>query len=186
MARIERVHMEFVAAEDRIRLRVRTNEPSEVRCWLTRRMARRIWDALEQTMAADPDVAAAVSASERNALLARKHARANTGRTAPQEAGAQDAGAPDADTVEPQLPLGDSPLLITRMRIRPTDRGHKLSLLPVDEDERGIHIDMDDVLLHRFVALLARAVQQTDWDLSITPPSLAGSLEDWQPDERLH
>ena len=180
MARIERMHMEYVAAEDRIRLRVRTSDAAEVRCWLTRRFSRQLWQALEQTMADDPELAAASTPGERSARLARKHARANA---LTPERGEQ----ADAQHQEPiDLPLGEQPVLITRLRVRRTERGHRLSLLPAADDAEGLHINMDETLLHRFAALLARTVGQTDWDLDLNPPSLAGALSQSQAGERIH
>lgn len=182
MARIERMHMEYVAAEDRIRLRVRTGDPAEIRCWLTRRFTRQLWQALEQAMADDPDLTSATSVEERSTRLARKHSLANAA-TPPTPGTATDA----ARGTEPaELPLGETPILLTRLRMQRTERGHKLSLLPADDDAQGLHIDMDETLLHRVTALLARAVSRTDWDLAIEPPSLLGTLSELQADERIH
>lgn len=182
MARIERMHMEYVAAEDRIRLRVRTGDPAEVRCWLTRRFTRHLWQALEKAMADDPDLATAATAEERSTRLARKHTQAN----ARSPARADDETATDRGESLAELPLGEDPILLTRVRVRRTERGHKLSLLPADDHAQGLHIDMDETLLHRITALLARAATRTDWGLELEPPSLVTTLNELQAGERIH
>ena len=182
LARIERMHMEYVAGEDRIRLRVRTGDPAEVRCWLTRRFTRHLWQALEKAMADDPDLATAATAEERSTRLARKHTEAN----ARSPARADDEAAADRGENPAELPLGEEPILLTRVRVRRTDRGHKLSLLPTDDHAQGLHIDMDETLLHRVTALLAKAVARTDWDLELEPPNLVTTLTELQAGERIH
>lgn len=184
MARIQRMHMEYVAAEDRIRLSVRTTEPTEVRCWLTRRFTRELWQALDRTMADAADVAGAPP-GERAARLARRHARATADATSATPSTASTSGSA-AETDDPQLPLGAAPLLVSRLRIRRTARGHQLSLLPPDEQDKGLHIDMDEMLLHRLVSLLARAVRQTQWDLDIASPDLDGVYGEVRAGDRLH
>ncbi len=188
LARIERMHMEYIPGEDRIRLRVRTSDPAEVRCWLTRRFTRHLWQALEKTMADDPELAAASSPGERSARLARKHERANALSPAREErADAETQSEAKTQGEQPaEFPLGPQPLLITRLRVRRTEHGHRLSLLPPDDETEGLHINMDETLLHRFAALLARSAEQTDWGLELKPPSLAGALGGLQPGERVH
>lgn len=182
MARIERMHMEYVAAQDRICLRVRTGDPAEVRCWLTRRFTRQLWQALQHAVADDPELEAATTAEERATRLARKHTRANA--RSPGRSGHETAA--DRGGSGAELPLGEDPILLTRVRVRRTERGHKLSLLPADDHAQGLHIDMDETLLHRVTALLARAVTRTDWDLELEPPSLVTMLNELQADERIH
>jgi hypothetical protein len=69
-----------------------------------------------------------------------------------------------------ERPLGQNPLLITRIQPRRDQQGrHVLGLLPTVG--QGVHITLDDNLLHGVVKLIQNAVARADWDLALQVPT---------------
>ena len=67
------------------------------------------------------------------------------------------------------LPLGEEPLLVTRLRAQPDGNGSAvLSLHPTQG--QGMDLAMDAMLLHSFTRLLQGAVGKTDWDIRLDLP----------------
>lgn len=67
---------------------------------------------------------------------------------------------------EPELtrPLGDEPVLISRIQVKHGENNTQvLCLRP--EHGQGIEIAFDSTLLHTFCRLLEEGVQKADWDL---------------------
>jgi hypothetical protein len=67
------------------------------------------------------------------------------------------------------LPLGEEPLLVTRLRARPDGRGNAVIALHPTQGQ-GMDLAMDAMLLHSFTRLLQGAVGKTDWDMRLQLP----------------
>ena len=143
-------------SEDRILLRILAMDRSEFRFWLTRRYVKLLWQVLYKLMERDPAAATLPDENTRRAMMGFQHE--NMVRSAqfaqPFEEGAT------------ALPLGDTPVLLSRISGRPAGNGQQtLSLHP--EKGSGIDLGVDNRLLHLLSKLLVDAVKQSDWDLKL-------------------
>src|SRR5487761_2541038 len=140
--RLHQLKLDFIPEQDRLLLRVSTDNQLEVRLWLTR-------------------VALQSNPQARDALVGMQHEQAlrqaNFGdpfKEAPRE-----------------MPLGAEPILVVRMRANKDDRGNQvLALLP--QQGQGIHLTLDNTLLHSLCTLLQNAVAKSDWDILLELPTL--------------
>lgn len=155
MSQLDQIQITFVAGEDRMLLRVSTQDRAEFRCWLTRRFVKAIRPGLQQALAAHPRIQHQVDPLARQELLRFEHevARQNSDFATPYKDGAR------------ALPLGAAPVLLTRGQLRPQDGGG-ITLCLAPEQGGGIDLALNPTLLHSFVALLDQALLATDWDLA--------------------
>jgi hypothetical protein len=158
--RLNQIKIEFVPEHDRLMMRLATDSDAEVLLWLTRRCVKRLWPLLIDLAQANPEIALQPNPEARRALLGFKHERAI--RTA-------DFSKPYQDVARDR-PLGQNPLLISRIQPRRDKQGrHVLGLLPTVG--QGVHLTLDDNLLHGLVKLLQNAVARADWDLDLAVPA---------------
>lgn len=159
--RLHQLKLDFIAEQDRLLLRVSTDNQIEVRLWLTRRALRLLWPLLLQMLRSSPEVALQSNPQARDALVGMQHEQAlrqaNFGdpfKEAPRE-----------------MPLGAAPILVVRMRANKDDHGNQvLALLP--QQGQGIHLTLDNTLLHSLCTLLQNAVAKSDWDILLELPTL--------------
>ena len=157
--RLNQIKVEFVPEHDRLLMRLATDSDAEVLLWLTRRCIKRLWPLLMNLAQAAPEIALQPNPEARRALLGMQHEKAI------REA---DFSKPYQE-VERERPLGQTPLLITRIHPRRDQQGRQLlGLLP--SVGQGVHITLDDNLLHGLVRLIQSAVARTDWDLDLQVP----------------
>ena len=157
--RLHQLKIEFVPEHDRLMMRLSTDNGSEVLLWLTRRCVKRLWPLLMNMAQATPEIAVQSNPEARRALLGFQHEKAI--RQA-------DFSKPYQDTPR-ERPLGPTPLLVTRIQPRRDQQGrHVLGLLPTVG--QGVHITLDDNLLHGLVKLIQNAVARAEWDLELKVP----------------
>lgn len=157
--KLHQMKIEFVAEQDRLLLSVSTDDGKEVLLYLTRRCVRRLWPMLLDMARSSPDVAVQSSPEARAALLEFQHEQAvrkvdfsQPYREAPRE-----------------RPLGSEPILAARVQTRNDANGnHILSLLPAKGT--GVHLTLDERLLHSLCKLLQNAVAGSEWDITLTLP----------------
>ena len=69
------------------------------------------------------------------------------------------------------MPLGAEPLLVVHIQASKDGEGrHVLGLLP--QQGQGVHLTLDDTLLHSFCKLVQNAVAASDWNLALELPAL--------------
>jgi hypothetical protein len=145
--------------QDRLLLRLNTQDQQEFRFWLTRRMALRLMPAIEQSAvrleAAQPGVAATDGPSQ-NLLTELK----------------RDAFLKKADFATPfenratKWPLGAEPLLITdaHMTIKP---GGALEISFEDKSDpaqaRACQLHLQVSLVHGMLHLIQQAIEKAEW-----------------------
>ena len=148
--------------QDRLLLRLNTQDLQEFRFWLTRRMALRLVPAIEQSAvrleAAQPGVAAADAPSQ-NLLSELK----------------RDAFLKKADFATPfenhatKWPLGAEPLLITdaHLTIKP---GGALEIAFEDKSDpaqaRACQLHLQVSLVHGMLHLIQQAIEKAEWGIS--------------------
>jgi len=158
--RLHQIKIEFVPEHDRLQMRLATDGGAEVLVWLTRRCVKRLWPLLLSMAQTAPEIVLQPNPEAKRALLGFQHEKAI--RQADFSKPYQDA--------QRERPLGEAPLLITRIQPRRDQQGqHVLGLLPTVG--QGVHITLDENLLHGLVKLIQNAVGRADWDLELQVPT---------------
>lgn len=157
--RLHQLKLEFNAEHDRLLLRLSTDSGAEVLLWLTRRCVKRLWPVVLAMALEKPEIQQQANPEARKALLGFQHEKAIA----------------QADFSKPYQeqprarPLGMEPLLVSRIQPRRDPQGrHVLGLLPTQG--QGVHVTMDEALLHGFVKLLQNAVAKAEWELALRLP----------------
>jgi len=154
---IRQIQIAYVPAEDRLLWRINTDEQTEVRMWLTRRLMLSLWPSLakaaeDATMAARPGAGVAANARRAVAEFAREAAVAQADFSKPF---VSPAG---------QLPLGDSPRLVVEVALSRRASGETSLSLKLDGDG-ALEIAMAESLLHAFCTLLQRESVRAGWGI---------------------
>jgi hypothetical protein len=168
--RLHQLKLDFIAAQDRLLLRVSTVDRLEMRLWLTRRALRLLWPLLVQMLRSSPEIARQTNPQARDALVGMQH----------EQALRQANFAAPFDESERAMPLGAEPVLVARIHTDKDAHGNLvLGLLP--QQGQGIHLTLDNTLLHSLCKLLQNAVAKTDWDIVLELPTLQTRVEDEDP-----
>jgi hypothetical protein len=163
--RLHQLKLDFIPEQDRLLLRVSTDNQLEVRLWLTRRALRLLWPLLVQMVRASPEVALQSNPEARDALVGMQHERALS----------QANFAQPFEELPREMPLGTEPILVARMQTNRDDNGnHILGLLP--QQGQGVNLTLDNTLLHSLCKLLQTAVAKSDWDIVLELPALQAPL----------
>jgi hypothetical protein len=164
---LHQIKIDFNAEHDRLLMCISTNDGQEVLLWLTRRCVKLIWPMFLKMVESSARVQLQGNSPEaRAALLGMEHEKAV------QKADFSKPYEPS----EKERPLGAAPLLVARIQTRRgEDGGNILTLLPLDG--QGVHLTLDDRLLHSCCKLLQNAIAKADWDLKLEfpQPALAGT-----------
>ena len=163
--RLHQLKLDFIPEQDRLLLRVSTDSQLEVRLWLTRRALRLLWPLLVQMVRSSPEVVLQSNPQARDALVGMQHeqalSRANFSKPfeeAPRE-----------------MPLGAEPILVVHLQVSKDGEGNQvLGLLP--QQGQGIHLTLDNTLLHSFCKLVQNAVGKSDWNLVLELPALQSAM----------
>jgi len=159
--RLHQLKLDFIPEQDRLLLRVSTDNQLEMRLWLTRRALRLLWPLLLQMVRSSPEVALQSSAEARDALVGMQHEQALS------RANFTSA----FEEVPRDMPLGAEPILVVQIQASADGEGNQvLGLLP--QQGQGIHLTLDNTLLHSFCKLLQDAVEKSDWDIELELPNL--------------
>ena len=170
--RLHQLKLEYVTEQDRLLLRLSTEQNAEVLVWLTRSCVKQLWHVLLDIAHSIPEVALQTNAEVRNALLGFRHAAAVSEADFDQR----------YEEVQRVYPLGTEPLLIVRVEARNGEKGpHALGLYPARGE--GVHINLDEKLLHGVIKLLENGVANADWDLllKIAPTTVPIMSDDDRP-----
>lgn len=148
--------------QDRLLLRLNTQDSQEFRFWLTRRMTQRFMPAIQQSTArleaAQPGVAATDSASQQILTELKRDAFL-------QKA---DFSTP-FETQATQLPLGSEPMLITDAHLSILAKGGmEISFEDKTDPQqvRSCQLRLQVSLVHGMVHLIQQAADKAQWGLS--------------------
>jgi hypothetical protein len=153
MTAISQLQMTYSAEEDRILLRVNTDDDEEFRFWLTRRFALLLMRALEAHRAADPDIASQVTEPARQAVEAFKEQAANAR-----------GNFDDAFKPSHEFPLGEAPVLAYKLIYRVEDGHLKFAIEP--RSGKGIRLVLNAQLNFNVTRLLQSACEKGEWGLA--------------------
>lgn len=157
--RIHQLQISFSPEQDRLQLKINTQDRSEFSFWLTRRFIMRFWPGLKRTLEVNPgsEIPKTSNPAARTAMLDFMH----------QHAVSQANFSTDFQDNPTNTPLGGEPVLVTKARIEPQEGGNYLvSLHP--EKGYGIEVAMDTNLLHSLCKLLNDASNKADWNLGLS------------------
>ena len=164
--RLHQLKVDFVPEQDRLLLRVSTDNRLEVRLWLTRRALRLLWPLLVQMVRSSPEIALQSNPDARDALVGMQR----------EQALRQADFARSFEEAPRQMPLGAEPVLVARIHTNKDDRGNNvLGLLP--QQGQGIHLTLDNTLLHSLCKLVQDAVAKSDWDIVLELPALQATID---------
>lgn len=154
--KIQQMQIRFVPVQDRLLFRLQTTDRNELRFWLTRRYVRLLWQVLRQMLDGthsgtdtDPLTKEAVLSFEHEQALAK-----------------MDFATPYQERSEVHRPLGDEPVLVARIQVKP-GQGNTQVLCMLPEQGQGVEIVLDSVWLHSLCKILVGAVKKSDWDLEL-------------------
>jgi hypothetical protein len=157
--KLHQLKIEFNPEHDRMLLRVLSDDGKEVLAWLTRRCVKLLWPTLLKVAQGSPEIARQADPETKTALLGFEHEKAI--RQA-------DFSKPYQETAK-ERPLGADPLLVSRIQTRRNERGGcTVSLLP--SAGPGIHLTLEDQVLHSFCRLLQTAAAKSDWNIDLALP----------------
>jgi len=172
---LERITVEFAAEEDRPIVRVCFSRSAEALFWFSRRLVKRFWPLLLQMALSKPSIQIQPSPEARNAMVGFEHERAL------KEVKFTKA----VKEANRNHPLGDSPMLVTRIRARRNDKGLTvLSLLP--KEGNGVDLTLGDTLLHALMKLIQDTAEKADWGLPLGVPNLGAAVEEIPRDRVLN
>jgi hypothetical protein len=155
--KLHQLRLDYSVEQDRLLLRIATDDGKEVLLWLTRRCVSLLWPLLVDMAQSSPRIALQSNPEARAALLGFEHEQALRGAdfTRPYNEAAR------------ERPFGADPLLVTRMESgKDADGNHVLALAPMSGQR--VNVTLDDTLLHSFCSLLQKVVGDTDWDLTLS------------------
>lgn len=157
---LHQINVGYDSLNDRLLLRFSTTEQVEYRLWITRRMLKGLWPGLVQLMSNTPMARQQQGPEAKRAVVEfqREQALAQTRFGKDYEGAGMQPAAP-----------GD-PLLVFGLRMRPNPDGtHDIEFSP--KQGQGVHIRLQEAMVHALAKLLQDAVKVTDWDLHLDLPA---------------
>jgi len=162
--KIHQLSVNYLAEQDRILMRVNTRDAEEMRLWLTRRLMLGLWPLLSKLLTKHLLKLEAAGTSLDTADEDLKQMLADFRK----EEFLRNA---DFDTPyqenQPDLPLGDKPLLVTDVDAAPLPNG-RLRLgfnerKPNSDKPRSFQMEMEPKLMQGLMHLLEQALARSQW-----------------------
>lgn len=162
---IHQLSVSYEERQDRLLLRLNTQDHQEFRFWLTRRMSLRLLPAIDQSVArleaSQPGVAAPDTTSQKMLTELKRDAFLQKADfSTPFEAKAE------------RKPLGEEPLLITDAQLSLQANGGLLITFQEKSAEGAVkscQLNLQASLVHGLIHLIQQALGKADWALSSTP-----------------
>ena len=183
---VHQLSIAYVPEQDRIQVRVNTKQGQELRFWFTRRLTLGLLPLLDREVAEHVARQGGPATSHVAAMDdLSKQAMAQFKRT--ENLKSSDFATPYR-TTEASVPVFDHPLLVTEINVAPLPNGQlRLSFaekLSGDLEQRSFQMALSDELIHAFVHLLERAVQQSQWkDAALAAPAAPAADPSRGPDK---
>lgn len=152
MAGLRQLQLRYDAVEDRILLRVSTQQDQEFRLWLTRRYCMLLLAVLDKHERLDPEVAERPTEEARRAVRRFKEEAAGT---------RADFGSEFEAPAE--RPLGEAPMLAYRLTYRAGEEQLQLTFSP--QQGQGITFTLDRQLSLNLRTMLAKTIRGANWAL---------------------
>jgi hypothetical protein len=159
MSRINQIQIRYAPLEDRIVLRLNTEDSSEFRFWITRRYAKILSVSLMKLLRSSGEVQEHQEEQVKKAVMSFQH----------EEAIAKADFAKTFQAQPKSMPLGNTPILLSKLTVKQTEDGNPM-LCMYPEEGQGIDLALQQRLLHSISKLFADALQTSDWDLDFGLP----------------
>jgi hypothetical protein len=159
---MNQINITFNPLEDRLLLRTTTKQNDaalEYKIWLTRRLVKLLIPVLDKMLENESQVLTQVSGDNRKAVLEFQQ----------QAALAQTDFSTPYSTENKQTPLGDDPLLVSKIHAGKDQNGKPVLSLKT-EDDKGVSLGMTTQMIHSFKSLLANGMSKAGWDINLAPP----------------
>ena len=171
MSRINQIQIRYAPLEDRIVLRLNTEDASEFRFWITRRYAKILAASLLKLLRSSGDAMEQMEEETKKAVMSFQH----------EEAISKADFAKTFQAQPKSMPLGNAPVLLSKLTVKQTEDGNPM-LCMYPEQGQGIDLALQHRLLHSISKLFADALQTSDWGLEFAlPESAAVQQEDDKP-----
>lgn len=154
--RIHQMQIIFVPVQDRLLFRLHTTDRNELKLWFTRRYVKLLWQVLQQ-MLGGTQSGTSTDPRTKEAELSFQHEQALA---------KMDFSTPYRETPEVHRPLGDEPVLVARIQVKPGPENTRV-LCMHPEQGQGVEIVLDSIWLHSLCKLLVGAVKRSGWDLEL-------------------
>jgi hypothetical protein len=155
VSNLHQIQVAYHPEQDRLLLRASTRDGREFRFWLTRRLVKGLRPALHKTLVREVQVQSPGDPQAQREVL--RFRREEAVRRA-------DFATPYQEGPERSHPLGEEPVLVSRIALSPPREGrHTLTLLP--RTGQGCNLALNEDLLHSLAQLLEQAVGRAGWDL---------------------
>lgn len=154
---LHQMNAQYEPEADRILFRFNTRSGEVFLFHLTRRFVRVMWPVLADLLKGDVRRRAPEKSHAVNAMLGFEREDALSKADFRQS----------FETGDATFPLGESPLLLTRIQVKTAPRGGKIvSLLPAEGP--GIELPAHPRFLHTFGKLIGDMVRRAQWDLALS------------------
>ena len=171
MSRINQIQIRYVSIEDRIVLRLNTEDSSEFRFWITRRYAKILSTSLLNLLQSAGAILEHKEEEVQKAVMSFQH----------EEAISKADFAKTFQAQPKSMPLGDVPVLLSKLTVKQTDDGNPM-LCMYPEQGQGIDLALTQQLLHSISKLFADALQASEWGVDFNlPANSAVQQEDEKP-----
>ncbi len=161
MSQMHQMQLTYVAVEDRLLFRVNTKARQEFRFWMTRRYTAMLWHTLTQLLAnraSAPGVAPAVPHSDPLAEAAKQEIKH-------QEVVSQ-ADFKTQYQESTYLPLGESPILLFSIGVKPGPQSEALLCLHPEQGQ-GIEMVLNEQIVHSLCQLILDTATRAEWGLNL-------------------
>ena len=163
---LEQFSASYDATQDRLLLRVRTSDDAEFRFWLTRRYVELLWPILMKIADTFSSRKAPTDPVTRGILAEMAHGEAVGGANFSTQY--QNGSL---------FPLGEEPILLAKITVAAKE-GNTQTLTLLPQSGQGLHLELDEKLVHVIARLLQEAANGAEWDLKLHVVSSAGNSTD--------
>jgi len=157
MSRINQIQIRYAPVEDRIVLRLNTEDSSEFRFWITRRYAKILSASLMKLLSSSEEILEHKEEEVQKAVMSFQH----------EEAVAQADFAKTFQAQPDNLPLGNTPVLLSKLTVKHTEDGNPM-LCMYPEQGQGIDLALQQQLLHSISKLFADALLASEWGVDFS------------------
>ncbi len=168
-AKLHQIAFTYDVHEDRLLMRIKMSDMSEIRAWLTRRFTMGFWKVLMQALNNAVSIEPIVQQGEKQPNpLAKETKEAMIGFKHSEKV--QQANFEEQFKKEVKgTPLGEAPILLSQISLTPGP-GENQTLGFFPKQGKGVQLAMNDTLLHSVAKLLVDAHQATQWGLNLSVP----------------
>ena len=152
--RFEQIDLGYQPHQDRLLLRISSDENTEFQFWVTRLMVKNFWAML---LKADEAFTLQMGVGQKNKELPKKE-EGHFGKP--------------YDEKKREKPWGENPLLVQGVKLDPKG---PLFLLSLVAEGRVFSIDLDPGLTRSFFKMISDVVNQLDWGLYLSLENLPAS-----------